>query len=150
MNVNLSRIFAVLMSLIVGMTFMGSVTGAYYLYVEVPYLSYTKLPFPVLTKTVKAGERVLLTVLRCSADNKTRVYNISHLLMPEDRKLRPVVLDATAASIEPGCTEAISSVNQVPVGTAPGRYHVEGLAEVNGTIRTFSVGWRSEPFTVVP
>jgi hypothetical protein len=147
---NLSKVFNTMLALMIGLIFTFCVFGAYFLCVEQPWLSYTQLPFRVISRQVKTGEAVMMSVLRCNSDTKTRVYMVSHILMPEDRAhLHPIMLPATATSIAPGCSEILSTVNVVPPGAAPGRYHVEGFAEINGTIKTFSIGWSSETFNVV-
>ena len=143
------RIFVFLLAMFVAMFGWAAANYTYYRFFEPPWLSYTQLPLKVMTPSVKPGERVLLTVVRCNSDMRTRTYTLSHLLVPTDKRMRVVVLDATSAQISPGCTEGISPVNLVPVGTPAGEYHVEGISEVAGTITTFLVGWRSESFKVV-
>ena len=120
--------------------------GSYYAFFEPPYLTYENLPFPVLTPVVHDGEPVLLMVGRCNNDDKTRIYGISHRLVGEHLT---ILLSAVPTSIEPGCTTAISAVNVIPKGVPPGTYHIEGYAEVQGTLRTSSVSWRSATFQVV-
>lgn len=121
----------------------------YFGVIEKPFLSYGNLPFPVLTSHIKPGQAVQLEVLRCNSDDRSRVYIIARTLVPVDPSRSPYVLPSGSASISPGCTTSVSAVNVIPLGVPPGRYWIQGSAEVNGSIRTFVVGWRSNPFEVV-
>jgi hypothetical protein len=123
------------------------VVGAYYGMIEAPYLSYPDLPFKVLTPQVQPGQAVLLEVRRCNSDHRPRVYSIAHQLVGEG--LPTILLPVTQASIVPGCTTATSAINVVPPKTAPGIYHVEGSAEVQGTVRTELITWYSGSFEVM-
>jgi hypothetical protein len=121
--------------------------AAFGLLVEKPYLSYGNVPFPVLNNPVVRGQPVHLMVMRCNTDTKRRSYLLSRTLIsttggPE------YVLPASAASIAAGCHTDISAANVIPPDVPPGRYYIEGLAEVNGTLRTFIVNWHSQPFDV--
>lgn len=119
-------------------------------FLERPYLSYGNLPFPVLTPRVKPGEPVLLEVLRCNSDDRQRVYGMGRTLVPLDSRGPSYVLPAGAASIDPGCNTSVSAVNVIPLGVPPGRYYVQGSAEINGSLRTFVLHWASQPFEVIP
>lgn len=123
--------------------------AVYFVALEPPFLSYQKVPFPVLTPIVKPGEPVLLSVARCSTDTRHRMYPIAHRLVPLDGG-RAILLAPSFASIEPGCHTSTSSINVVPKHTPPGRYRVEGHAETQGTIRTALAHWSSDEFEVVP
>lgn len=131
-----------------GITILLGALG-YFGLAEQPYLSYGNLPFPVLTPIVKPGQAVQLTVSRCNDDSRQRVYGIARTLVPLAPGLKAYVLPSGSASVDPGCTTAISSVNVIPLGVPPGRYWIQGSAEVNGSIRTFVVAWRSMPFEVI-
>ena len=120
--------------------------GGYYVFFEPPFLTYPNLPFPVLTPKVKHGDAVQLDVRRCNSDTKTRVYGLAHSLVGETVT---ILLPAMPTSLPPGCAQAVSVINVVPQGTPPGTYHIEGYAEVQGTLRTYSIPWRSAPFEVV-
>ena len=120
--------------------------GAYYTFFEPPFLTYGNLPFPVLTPRVKDGNAVLLDVRRCNSDTKTRIYALAHSLVGETMT---ILLPAVPTSIRPGCSQSFSAINVIPLNTPPGTYHIEGYAEVQGTLRTSSIAWRSEPFEVV-
>jgi hypothetical protein len=56
--------------------------GAWYGWLEPPFLTYRNLPFPVVREP-RPGEAVLLTVWRCNADDHERSYAISHVLVRE-------------------------------------------------------------------
>lgn len=120
--------------------------GGYYGFLEPPFLTYGNVPFPVLTPRVKDGGTVLLDVRRCNSDTKTRIYGIAHSLVGETMT---ILLPALPTSIRPGCSESFSAINVIPVDTPPGTYHIEGYAEVQGTLRTSVIPWRSEPFQVI-
>lgn len=122
--------------------------GAWYGFLEPPFLSYRNLPFPSERPVVLAGQPIPLRVVRCNGDTKTRNYLISHRLIRLDAAQPPTILTAGSVSIEPGCTSETSKANVVPADQEQGHYFVEGFAEVNGTIRTHSIHWYSEPFYV--
>jgi hypothetical protein len=132
----------------IGFLLFAVVVGFGFL-IEKPYLQYTNLPFPVMnTEPIKPGATVYLQVARCNADSIRRTYIVSRTLIPLDSSLQEYVLPAGAASIAPGCHVDISAVNVRPDKVLPGRYYIEGAAEVNGFIRTFVVRWTSQPFEV--
>ena len=120
----------------------------YLVFFEPPWLVYSNLPFPVLNNPVRAGEAVELKVSRCSSDTHTRLYAISHKLVPSDGG-DVTILRATESSIEPGCNTLKSSINVVPLDAKPGKYVVTGYGEIQGIIRSSSIAWRSEEFEVV-
>ncbi len=124
--------------------------GVWLAYMEPPYLTYRNVPFPVLTPEVKAGDVVLIRVERCNSTHTKRAYITGRALIPHGPGLKPIEMQSAAASIRPGCQVSNSALNIVPPGTAPGRYHIEGVAEIAGTIRTHSVLWSSASFEVVP
>ena len=115
-----------------------------------PWLTYPILPLPVLMKSVHAGEAIPLSVLRCNSGEATRTYIISHSLVSIDGSQLEVVLPPLTASAKRGCSTVESRVNIVPAGTPPGTYRIEGITEINGAVRNFSLPWMSEPFEVVP
>jgi len=115
---------------------------------EQPYLRYTSLPFPALTRTVRPGETVQLRVARCNDDRVRHDYLVTHMLrntVTGDFVLMPDVW----VEIEPGCTVATSLINVVPPGTPPGTYEASGRALVSGRFGNHQVLWRSEPFEVL-
>ena len=120
--------------------------GGYYAFLEPPFLTYGNLPFPVLTPQVRDGNTVILDVQRCNADSKTRVYAIAHTLVGETMT---ILLPTVPTSIRPGCSQSFSAINVIPPNTPPGTYHIEGYAELQGTLRAFSIAWRSASFEVV-
>lgn len=146
---SLQKVFITLVVILSLMVCGTMASAAYYVYFETPYLSYPELPFKVIEQPVKAGDAVKLTIKRCNSSSKTRIYTLSHVLVEEWPELGYTLLPATAVSLTPGCTTSISTVNVTLKNTKPGRYHVEGVAEITGTIRSMSVDWTSDPFEVV-
>ncbi len=134
---------------------------------EQPYLSYPRLPFPVLdfadvdeqgepvvrrgvVRKVKRGQIAHLLVDRCNSDDVERSYLTGRMLVPLDVPSRlPYVLETRAAPARPGCEQVVSKLNSIPKDAVPGLYYISGTAEVNGSIRTFVVTWHSEPFEVI-
>ena len=137
-----------------GMVYGGFIVGVllicYFGLIERPYLSYANLPLPVLSPTVKPGEAVRLLVKRCNTEDGPRAYNVARTLVPlyGDGNGLPYVIPASAATVLPGCTTVESQLNVIPAGVPPGRYYIDGVAEVRGTFRSFVVGWQSQPFDV--
>ena len=127
-----------------------SLTAIYFWFFEPPYLSYRDLPFKTQSESVRVGEVMPLRVFRCSSASKTRVYGIAHKLVPLSPGLEVVVMESRFSSIEPGCAATISMINRIPPETKPGRYYIDGVAEVSGTVATFIVPWESVPFEVIP
>ena len=115
-----------------------------------PWLTYPVLPFPVLIPTVHADESIPLSVQRCNSGKATRTYISSHSLVSIDRSRPEIVLPPIFASVKPGCSPVESHANLIPRDTRPGFYRIEGLTEINGAVRNFSLAWMSEPFEVVP
>lgn len=124
--------------------------GVWLVYMEPPYLSYPNLPFPVVSKTVRPGDTVFIEVQRCNSSSIRRGYITGRSLVPVDTRELQVELVSVATTILPGCHKAISALSVVPGGTLPGRYYLDGVAEIAGTVRKHVVEWRSEPFEVVP
>ena len=120
----------------------------YLVFFEPPWLTYTNLPFPVLNSPVKAGSSIRLTVSRCSTASVTRIYAVSRVLVDKDGK--QLLLPAGLATIDPGCLDAVSASNVVPIDTPPGTYTLHGYGEIQGVVRTSSVRWESQPFEVTP
>lgn len=118
-------------------------------FIEVPYLSYTNLPFPPTVKRVLPGEIVPLTVRRCNSKAIKQTYAVSREMRPADVSRPVLLLTMQAAPIDPGCTEGISRLHIVPLDAAPGVYSIHGLGFAQGTLRTFAVPWFSGPFEVV-
>lgn len=119
----------------------------YFGFFEPPFLSYENLPFRPITPKVKPGDPVLLAVRRCNNDSQTRLYGTARALVSNRTQ---VILPAQQVSIPPGCHDGISSLTVIPLGTPPGIYHLEGLAEAQGTLRTSLVKWSSGEFEVSP
>ena len=114
------------------------------------WLTYPIMPLPVLMKSVHAGEVIPLSVRRCNSGEATRTYIISHSLVAIDGAQPEVVLPPVPVSAKPGCSTAESRINIIPPGTPPGVYRIDGITEINGWVRNFSLSWASEPFKVVP
>ena len=124
--------------------------GMWLLYLEPPFLDYPHMPFKVQTPKVKAGNPVLLEVERCSSSKTNRTYITGRTLVSLDDNREPIELASVAVTILPGCHAAVNAISVVPVGTRPGRYYLNGVAEIQGTIRTHVLIWQSVPFEVVP
>ena len=147
MSASVFRVF------VAGAALTTSVGSAFVVWLSVfdePWLTYPVLPFPVVMPTVHAGESIPLSVQRCNSGKATRTYISSHSLVPIDRSQPEVVLTPINASIKPGCSPVESHANLIPRNTRPGFYRIEGLTEINGAVRNFSLPWMSEPFEVAP
>lgn len=119
-------------------------------YADGPFLSYPSLPFKVKTPIVVAGNWLLLDATRCNSDSETRNYLSSHRFVSDDNPPNPsYIMNTGEVPIDPGCNTEVSAFNKTPKEMAPGKYHVEGLAEVHGYVRRSDVKWRSESFIVV-
>jgi hypothetical protein len=115
---------------------------------EKPFLSYDNVPFPVLNQPLRAGSIVEMKVVRCNSDKDTRLYGTSREILNLDNG-KTYIQPATVVSIKPGCTEGISRINSIPEDAPPGRYKLQGTAEVNSRLNHWLVHWESQPFTVV-
>lgn len=132
--------------------FLGVVVRAcmslYYEHFEPSWLIYPELPLPVITPVVKPGQTVVLRVRRISTQTVKRTYDVAHTLvcrqhLPAAMKSKPPV------SVDPGDTTIDSKINDIPDDTEPDTCYVDGLSEIQGTIRTILVPWRSADFQVV-
>lgn len=123
-----------------------TIIGAYVL--EKPKMYYKNLPFPVYPKTVKPGEPVPALVERCNISNQLVTYKITRILMSVDGG-ESVILPPIDVILEPGCKNSKSMVSVIPMGTKPGMYRLVGNAELDGTLRKFSMDWYTETFEVV-
>jgi hypothetical protein len=134
----------------VALSLAALILGGYFfgITVEQPYLRYQNVPFPVITRTVRAGEPVRLMVARCNDDSVRHGYLVTHMLRNLDTG-GFVLLPDVWVEIAPGCATAISQLNIVPPGTPPGTYEASGRALVDGRFANHQVMWRSEPFEVV-
>ena len=126
------------------------VTAMYTIYFEKPWLVYSNTPFEVLVKNVLPGDVVPIRVARCSSSSIRRMYRFSHALVSNDRPTDlPKPLPESIGFIDPGCTDAPSTVNTIPPDTPPGKYHLIGLSEINMAVGTVLVEWYSQPFEVI-
>lgn len=119
----------------------------YMMVLEKPYLSYENLPLPTVLASVKPGEIMPLRVVRCNSDDVPHSYPLSHSLYNLDTGVY-TLLQGFSVMISPGCDDAVSRLNRMPIDLPPGHYQLFGAAEIRGTIRTFVVDWHSEPFKV--
>jgi uncharacterized lipoprotein YbaY len=137
------RNVAVLMTLVCGAFLVWA------LFVEESFLYYENLPFPAKLKQVHAGEAIPLVVRRCNKASTVRFYDVTHELhSASDRNSKPYVLHSERVTLPPGCHETVSLVNVIPPNTPAGIYIASGLGITEGSIRTFSIPWRSQPFEV--
>ena len=126
-------------------------TIIYLQFFERPLLSYKNLPFKVLGPA-RPGESVLIVVERCNASSELLDYELSHWILNADTSEPATVLPpGPVPSLPPGChPPTTSAANVVPIGKPPGcNYIVGGDGLVKGTLRTFRVPWRSQPFCVL-
>lgn len=137
---SLAMLLAALAALVIG----GQLFGAS---MEQPYLRYLNSPFPA-AGPARAGEAVQLVVERCNDSGRNRGYMVAHQLQNLDTGMVTILPDAMIM-IEPGCATAISRLNLIPSGTAPGRYRVTGRATVHGFFAQHEVSWASQPFQVL-
>ena len=149
MNNKLSptAVFAIWINLAAVLVLLGLLFHAYH--VEKPWLSYPNPVFPVLQKVVEPGQPVPLHVIRCNSDSTAHVYAIGRRLFndthPEEK---PVILPGGYVPIDPGCTDETSHANVIPADQKDSLYHLEGLADIPGSLRSFNVPWKSEQFEV--
>ncbi len=118
-----------------------------YAYLEPPYLSYGNVPFPVLTPVVKAGETVVLDILRCNRDTRPHTYVTARQLVRTDGTI--TALPAATVWLQPGCETGRSAINVIPKETPPGKYRVFGWTEITDRIFPTTMEWSSDVFEVV-
>lgn len=145
LQMRLFHALAVSMMLLLGMLAAAALFGRA---LERPYLSYRNVPFPA-HGPVYPGQAVPLEVERCNDRPGPHSYQVSHQL----RNLRSgatVLLAPAWVELAPGCTLAISRIHVIPPDTPPGRYVLQGSAEIDGLLVRHHVGWESAPFEVLP
>lgn len=116
---------------------------------EQPWLSYPMQPFPLPRKEYHPGEQVTFPVARINADTREHVYSTSHRLVCDGRP--EVMLPGTPpVSIDVGLSTSTSAINAIPADTPIGsQCYFRGVAEINGQMLSWTVGWRTERFRVV-
>ena len=127
-----------------------SMAVVYFLLAEPPYLSYGNLPFPALVKRVEQGEPVALTVLRCNSSSVTHVYDMTRSLINHQTGKSTALPGSARIPIAPGCHVEINRANIIKIDTEPGVYSIWGMAFAQGTLRTHTISWQSQPFEVIP
>lgn len=117
---------------------------------EDPWLSYPHQPFVLPAHEYRPGEQVTFPVERRNSDTREHVYATSHRLVCAGRP--EVMLAGTPpVSIDMGLTISTSAINTIPKDTPVGSLcHFRGVAEINGQMLSWTVGWRTEEFRVVP
>jgi len=148
-----SRLLKIFVGLAVSLGAMGAavVSGlVYYTDFEPAFISYSVVPFPVIGGPVRVGEPVPLKVARCNKTQKFVLYVVSPTLVAEDGMTPNVLLPSHTRQIFPGCDNVVSKLHIIPVETKPGRYHIDGIAKVLGTINNHTVPWSTESFEVKP
>ena len=124
-------------------------TAAFYFVIfEKPYLTYSNIPFPPLVKAVHGGEVIPLKVSLCNNSRVPTTFTLARSLQEVDTKAMIFMSDVLIRSA-PGCREAVSLAHVIPYGVPPGNYRLIGQTEVEGTLRTFRIGWDSLPFQVL-
>ena len=145
------RRFQIWTAVFTGLSFLGVITlGGISLIIalEQPWLTYVDEPFEPTQPTFSPGETVTLRVTRCNNDQQRQVYTRVSRLIRLDADQLPYTLPSGVVMIDPGCHTTISTVSTIPSNAPPGRYYIEGTAQVEGTIRTFLVRWSSKSFEV--
>lgn len=120
----------------------------FFMFFDVPFLTYENLPFPANLKVVEAGRPMPLTVRRCNKSRAPRTYFTTHSLEDMDRHVY-WLLPSVQVYIGVGCATSTSLLNRIPSEVPSGTYRLVGIAEVRGVLRTHAVDWYSEPFKVI-
>lgn len=120
----------------------------YFLFLEPPYLVYRNIPFEPMVKAIYAGEVIPMKVSVCNNASRPTTYTLARSLQDVNTLALISMSDVLIRSV-PGCRESISLAHVVPHGVAPGKYRLIGQTEIEGTLRTFKVGWDSQPFEVM-
>lgn len=124
--------------------------GVYQFFYKAPYLSYENLPFPVLSKEVRAGGTVPVLVKRCNNDDVPHTYTLARTLERVNTPHRKrYTLESQQVYIQPGCDETTSTGAPLPPEIPPGEYRLSGHAEINVGLRTYRIEWYSETFKVI-
>lgn len=145
---------------ILGISQLSFVVYLGFLFFEPLWLTYPELPFKIervvdaeghLVKPVwHAGDNIRIVAKRCNNSGQTRAYLITREIANTDFPDKSIMIAAsTSIQIRPGCTEGISGVNKLPDDIAPGHYRAQGLAYVEGKIRSEWIPWYTEDFEVV-
>ena len=122
----------------------------YSAYIEMPYLTYSPLPFPITAKTVYPGGVATALATRCNTTKSSISYKSSRQLKRENSNQPAAILDSVLVTIEPGCSSVQTRVNVVPDETPPGFYRFSGVAIVKGLVVEHEVGWNTDVFEVLP
>lgn len=131
---------------VVGAVLTFAVVGVVWLTEDVP-VRYINAPFPV-DGPIVAGERINPHVARCNGSG-------ADVLVATSRRLRnldsgdSVNLQPGSSPVAPGCSETRGDV-VVPPGTAPGRYQIDYIVQMQGRWRAFAFPLSTQPFEVVP
>lgn len=138
-------LLAALTSGLVGVISMGSV---WVLYFEVPYITYTNLPFPqATTSTYLAGQMTNVVISKCNM-NTERVFYTSSSSLINDTTNEIVEFPKLPLVAAPGCQTDNAIFMRIPVNTKPGTYHFYGVTSSPGAYATHKVKWEAKPFTV--
>lgn len=113
-----------------------------------PWLSYPDLPLAIVNGKVKPGQVLQVVVSRCNASEEAKSYTIS-------RELRRIKNDEVipipprTTELAPGCFRDVIRLTQVPPGTPPGAYVMQGYSLIEGRLFPRAVRWNTEFFEVV-
>jgi hypothetical protein len=118
------------------------------MFFELPVLRYQNLPFVSLQPIVMAGQPAMFTVARCSTAQDPINYSSSRNLKNMTSGVVTLLPDIQI-SIAPGCTRAVSKINETPLNMPSGTYQAFGMSKVPGRFRSYDVPWNTESFIVV-
>ena len=109
---------------------------------------YYPQPIRIVSKTIKQGQPLHMIIRRCNSDSRSHSYLVGLSLTRVDKTTPPTELSPIPITARPGCWDVDSRRQGLPADLEPGRYRLSGAGEINLTIRTTTVEWTSEEFTV--
>lgn len=127
-----------------------TMAGGIYWAVERPSpLNFGRLPFKLVSpdKIYHPGDIVPVIVIRCSAKSKAFTYVVIRGFYNKITDTTEMI-SAVKATVEPGCSETISKLHQLPKNFAPGTYTIVGMADVPDLFGIKRVTFESDPFKV--
>ena len=136
-----------------------SLAAAYWLaFKEPPWLSYPNPELRTLATVVVAGGVLPVRAIRNSSDTRKRSYTTARTLHC-DSLSAPLLLDGKVVDVEPGLTSVVSYhmiPDQIPgeeygpmLPMPTGICYIDGISDINGTIRTSQVAWHTTKFKVL-
>jgi len=142
MTFSLSRHIGTIALILSGIAFLILM---YMLYWPIRILEPRTQPYHVIVKTIAAGKPILYEVDSC------KYVNLPALTTRElisDTNVR-VNLNSSTTNVQQGCSKVLVASTSVPVGTPPGRYHLNiTLSYQINSFRTEVVRVSTESFTI--